>query len=172
MCVCCTFLICSTKLISKILYAKDFYAAWEYVPFLLVSSVFSASSMYIGPMLSAIKNSKAMALSAIYGSIVNIVLNILLIYILGPQGAAISTAISSYAIYASRKKAVGNLIISEKYISTMVSWIILMIQAALFIYNGQMIFQLLCIMLIVALYWKIIVNLTKTIFKFILSLRK
>ena len=45
----CSILLLFTKVFARILYAKEFYVAWVYVPFLLVSSVFNASSGFIGP---------------------------------------------------------------------------------------------------------------------------
>ncbi|MFQ8954789.1 MAG: polysaccharide biosynthesis C-terminal domain-containing protein [Mediterraneibacter gnavus] len=45
-----------------------------------------------------------MAKSAIYGMIANIVFNILLVYVIGMQGATIATLASSCIIYISRKK--------------------------------------------------------------------
>ena len=39
MCAACAWLIILTKPLATILYAKDFFNAWLYVPFLLISSV-------------------------------------------------------------------------------------------------------------------------------------
>ena len=94
--------------IAHILFAKDFYQAWVFVPFLLVSSMLNAASGYIGPILAAKKDSKSMAIAAFGGAGVNVVLNIALVYLMGIQGATIATVIASYIIYIIRKRATGD----------------------------------------------------------------
>lgn len=130
MCIGCAGLIFLTRPISNILFAKDFYQAWKYVPFLLVATVLNAASGYIGPILSAKKDSKSMALSAVYGATVNIILNIVFVYLIGIQGATIATVIASLVIYIVRKRATKNTILSNKYKYIILSWILLFIEAA------------------------------------------
>ena len=131
MCAVCSWLILLTKPIASILYAKDFYASWQYVPFLLIASVINCASGLLGPILSAHKNSKAMMWSALIGAIANIILNIALVKIIGIQGATIATVICSYIIYAVRKKAVGNDIKIEKYSIVVITWLLLCLQATI-----------------------------------------
>ena len=45
---CCEGIMIFNILLSRILYAKDFFVAWKYVPLLLLSSLFSALSGYLG----------------------------------------------------------------------------------------------------------------------------
>lgn len=129
MCICCSFLIILSKPLANILYAKDFYLAWKYVPFLLIASVINAASGFLGPILSAEKNSKDMAKSAIYGMIANVIFNALLVYIMGMQGATIATLFSSIVIYRERRKAVGSQMDIPNSIKVYLCWGILMIQA-------------------------------------------
>lgn len=129
MCVLCSGLVMFTRPIASILYAKDFHAAWQYVPFLLVSGVFNAASGLIGPILNANKNSKSLGWSSLIGASVNIMLNFLLIKLIGVQGAAVATAISSYIIYLLRKIAASNRIIIENYWKVYLSWALLVVQA-------------------------------------------
>lgn len=86
MCIGCAAIIVLSKPLARLLYAKEFYAAWQYAPFLVVSTVFNTASGLIGPMLSAVKDSKSMARSAIYGAGANVFLNIVLVYFMGAQG--------------------------------------------------------------------------------------
>ena len=130
MCVGCAGLIWLTRPIAHILFAKDFYQAWVFVPFLLVSSMLNAASGYIGPILAAKKDSKSMAIAAFGGAGVNVVLNIALVYLMGIQGATIATVIASYIIYIIRKRATGDAVVSAKYKWIMTSWVVLCIQAA------------------------------------------
>ena len=126
----CSFLIFSDKFFAKILYANDFYKAWEYVPFLLISIVFGATSGYIGGIFSALKKAKILAQSTTVGAVVNIILNVILVYILGPIGAAVSTAISYIIVWEIR------LYYMNKYLHTelnlkrdIISYVILFFQA-------------------------------------------
>lgn len=89
--VCLAIALIQTRPIAHILFAKDFYQAWVFVPFLLVSSMLNAASGYIGPILAAKKDSKSMAIAAFGGAGVNVVLNIALVYLMGIQGATIAT---------------------------------------------------------------------------------
>ena len=150
MCVACSLLIILTKPLAYLLYSNDFYQAWQYVPFLLVASVLNCASGLLGPILSAQKNTKAMMWSAIIGAGVNIILNIVLVYIIGIQGATIATVICSYIIYAVRKKAVGNDIKIEKYSIVVITWLLLCLQATVeinFVWYWELIIMVAMIML-------------------------
>lgn len=157
-CITCSGLILLTKNLSEILFSNDFFAAWKYVPFLLVSVVFGASSGFVGPILSAEKKSKIMAISTFIGAFSNIVLNILLIPYYGAQGAAIATALSSLFIYILREYAVKGVMINKKYALIISSWIILIVQAVLLINNCSIIFQILCLIVVLFLYKKPIIH--------------
>ena len=128
-------LIVFTKIIGSVMYSKEFIAACEYVPFLLIACVLNAASGFMGPILSAKKDSKAMALSAIYGATANIVLNIIFVYLIGIQGATIATVISSYIIYFIRKKHIGKEIEIEKYKTILITWALLCVQAVVELYT-------------------------------------
>lgn len=134
-CAVCAWLIFLSKPLAGFLYAKDFYQAWQYVPFLLISSVINWASGFLGPILSAKKDSRSMAMSAVYGTVVNIVLNIVLVHIMGIQGATIATAISSYMIYAARRRAVMHDILMEDAWLVPVIWGLLCVQALVEIYT-------------------------------------
>ena len=135
MCAACSWLIILTKVLAHLLFAKDFFAAWVYVPFLLISSVFNCSSGLLGPILAAKKASKSMAMSAVYGAGANLIMNTLFVYLIGVQGAVIATAISSLIIYAVRKKAVGDEIQIDEYPVVLITWALLCVQAVLEIYT-------------------------------------
>lgn len=136
MCAVCSWLIVLTRPLAHLLYAKNFYDAWVFVPFLLISSVLNCASGFLGPILSAKKDSKSMAMSAVYGVGVNLVLNIAFVYFAGAQGVTIATAIASFIIYQVRKNAVGSDIKIEKYNIVIITWVLLCLQAALEIYTS------------------------------------
>lgn len=106
----CSALITADQLCAKILFAKDFYTAWKYAPFLMISVVFGALSGLIGGIFSAAKDSKVFAKTTIAGACVNTVLNIALVYFMGPVGAAIATLISYFIVWIARVKSVKKIV--------------------------------------------------------------
>lgn len=135
MCMACSWLILLTKPIAAILFVKDFYIAWQYVPFLLISCVLNCASGLLGPILAAKKDSQAMMWSAIIGAGANIILNVILVYIWGIQGATIATVLCSYVIYWIRKRAVGEDVVIDNYIIILVTWVLLCVQAMIKIFS-------------------------------------
>ncbi len=98
----CSILTLINKPLSRIMYAKDFYGAWRYTPFLCVGFVFLGLANYIGGIFNALKKPRIIATTTILGATVNIVLNLLLIPIVGALGAALATCISYLVIWFIR----------------------------------------------------------------------
>ena len=147
--VACSCLIILTRPMAYVFFAKDFYVAWLYVPFLLVSSVLNCASGLLGPILAAQKNSKAMMWSAVIGAGSNVVLNIVLVYFTGIQGACIATMICSYLIYHVRWVAVGESIRIKDYHLVVFTWLALVAQTCVEVYTTQTFFELLILGLII-----------------------
>ena len=98
----CSGIIFLDKVLAKLLYAKEFYLAWRYVPWLTIAIIFGALSGYIGGFFSAVKDSKIFATSTVLGAVTNIVLNLIFTPLLGAMGAAIATAISYIEVWIFR----------------------------------------------------------------------
>ena len=155
----CSILIILDRFIAKILYANEFFLAWKYVPFLLISIVFGAVSGYVGGIFSAVKKSSLYAQSTIVGAAVNIILNFILVQYMGALGAAVSTGISYMVVWAMR------VIVLRKYINMKINYVrdcisygILWIQAILLlIYPDETIFlyviQILLLVIIICLHY-------------------
>lgn len=111
----CSGLILITKPLSRCLFANEFFSAWQYVPVLLIYIVFNTLSGVLGGVFSATKDSSLLAWTGIIGSLINIVLNVILVYKIGTMGAAIATVLSSIAIWYMRFKA------SKKYMELKVN---------------------------------------------------
>ncbi len=125
-------MIVTNKMIARLLYANDFYAAWQYVPFLLIAFMFGALSGYIGGIFAAVKRSKIYAKSTVAGAIVNIVLNIVLVLWLGAMGAAIATTISYIVVWVIRLYHMRKFIAMEIDFRCHISvYLIMLIQALL-----------------------------------------
>lgn len=98
----CSAIIVVDKLLARFLYAKDFYVAWRYVPWLTIAIVFGALSGYIGGFFSAVKNSKIFAQSTVVGAISNIILNFIMTPFMGALGATIATAVCYFVVWVIR----------------------------------------------------------------------
>ena len=132
MCIVCSVLIVFTKIIAKILYANDFYSAWRYVPFLLISVVFGSLSGYLGGIFAAVKDSKSFAGSTVCGAVLNIILNFLLIHFLGALGAAVATAVSYVVVWAIRLyRAMGIIKLRTNLLKDIFSYLAITTQAIL-----------------------------------------
>lgn len=91
-----------TKLLFKLIIAPEFYSAWRYVPFLLLSVVFCSFSSFLGTNYVAMEETKGAFKTTLIGGIVNIVLNFITIPIIGINGAALSTMISFFIVWILR----------------------------------------------------------------------
>lgn len=102
MVILCSGIIMFDKVLAKFLYAKDFYLAWKYVPWLTIAIVFGALSGYLGGFFAAVKDSKMFSRTSIIGAATNLVLNILFTMMIGAMGAAIATMICYAEVWAIR----------------------------------------------------------------------
>ncbi len=95
----------------KLLTTEEFYGAWEYIPLLAVSMVFTAFNSFVGTVYVVTKRSNISFITAFMGAAINILLNLVLIPSpLGVQGAAIATVISYVVVFIIRA------VNSQKYI--------------------------------------------------------
>lgn len=162
----CSLMIVFTKILAHLLYAKDFFEAWKYVPFLMVAIVFGSVSGYIGGIFSAAKQSKIFARSTVIGAIINLVLNIVLVYFIDSLGAAIATAIAFWIVWVIRVKHLKKYMRIKLYLlRDYFSYFILIIQSVLLIAFNDNIFLYImeCILtlFIMLLYYKELTGLIK-----------
>lgn len=100
MAVGCSFFILTVRIAAKILFAKEFFQAWNLVPPLLISVIFGAMTGFLGSICLAYKDGKSMGQATGIGALVNIGLNAVLIRSSGAFGAAVATMISYFTMYA------------------------------------------------------------------------
>ena len=124
-------LIILTKPLAKLAFQKEFYSAWVFVPFLMLSMVFTANAGFFSPIITSSYNTKDIALSTVYGAASNIVLNIVLLIVIGPQGVAIATAISGFIIMTYRYHVMKGLIGIDVFFKISFLWLLLMLQCLL-----------------------------------------
>lgn len=81
---------------------SNYNSAKEFVPLLLMAGIYSNLSMFIGTNYLVSKNTNRLWMTAVIGAILNLILNLLLIPLMGINGASLATLISYGAVYVSR----------------------------------------------------------------------
>lgn len=139
MVIVCSILILFNKTIAYILFANDFYLAWQYAPFLILAVVFNSLATLLGGIFSAAKETKKCAKTTMIGSVANIALGLILVYQIGIMGAAISTMISQMIVWLTRLKETKKIIQFDINIKLhIISYIILLIQVVIILFIENM----------------------------------
>lgn len=92
--------------LAHLLFSGDFFQAWTLVPLLLTGTTVSILNQFLGSIFTASKETKVIFTTTAMGSLVNIILNILLVIIIGGIGAVIATLVSYLMVYAARAKMI------------------------------------------------------------------
>lgn len=104
------------KPIMKVLVADNFYTAWQFVPFLMIAMIFSNLSGFIGSTYIAAKQTSKLFSTTMYGMIINIIFNIILIPLIGLNGAGLGGALGFLVVMAIRLKQ------TKSFVSINVKW--------------------------------------------------
>lgn len=113
--------------------------------FLLIGALFSALGGILSPAYLAVKKTAKLMVSTIFGAVVNILVNILLLEKYGLQIASISTMLSFFVLWLTR------FIMIKSYVSIKANWMVfcasvalLLVEAYLLIYGMGISYQLIC----------------------------
>ena len=152
-------LIIITCPLARLLYAKEFYAAWRYVPCLVISIVLSSAGGLTGYFLSIYKKTKSTMIISIVAALTNIILNYLLIKVTGDAlGAAIATAFTffvTWALYTYQGiKCSG---IRVKWKKAILMYLVLVIQSSVIITTQNIICASIGTFMIILLNWENII---------------
>jgi len=98
----CSALIPFTQIATRLLLDDSYFDAWSFMPVLLIATVFSSLVTFIGTIYTVKKKTAMSFITAAFGAILNIILNLALILQMGAQGAGIATAISYFAVFVFR----------------------------------------------------------------------
>lgn len=130
MVIVCSLIIALDIPLARILYARSFFEAWRYVPFLTISIVFGALAGYVGGILAAVKDSKEFARSTVIGAVFNVAINLITVPFVGAIGSAAATAACYWLTWFLRMR------VMKKYVSLKLtpirdnmSYLILLIQS-------------------------------------------
>ncbi len=140
-------LIGSMPLIFNIFINNTYKEAYVYIPILVIAMYFNNMAGYFGGIFSAYKNTKIMGTTTVIGSIINIIVDLLLIKFIGVYAAAISTLISCVFIYYYRKSKVKKYIILDK-VNIKIGLLILILTLLLYYINKNIIIKILNILVI------------------------
>ncbi len=95
-------LIVTAKLSTILLAPASYYTGWQYVPLLSLATAFCCLSNFLTSVYMVDKRSVATFVTILIGAVLNVSGNILLIPVMGPMGAAISTAVSYFVMFIVR----------------------------------------------------------------------
>lgn len=95
-------LILFNKFLAGIMFSKEFYVAWMYVPILVIAFLLHGLGEFFGSVYTSARQTSVLFYSSLSGAIGNILLNALLIPFVGALGAAIATALSYLIILTFR----------------------------------------------------------------------
>lgn len=153
------------KPFMQIYVGVSFVESWQYVPLLLLGSIFQSYSAFFGAIYTSAKKNMSIMLTTLLAAATNIVLNAIMIPRIGIQGAVIATAIAYFVVFIFR------MIDSQKYVQfklqigqVMLSMAVLSLQCVLMIILPgfiRYISSVLCFLLLAAMNKKTIVELIK-----------
>ncbi len=98
----CSALIALIKPISTFLLSAEFFIAWKYIPFLLISVVFGSLSGFLGSLYSASTETNMLFVTTLAGGIFSVGFNFLLVPSLGPLGASCASIIAYLVVWMMR----------------------------------------------------------------------
>lgn len=90
------------KFFIQIFASQDFYDACIYVPILTLAAVLSSASSLCGVLFSVVRKSKYTFYSSVWGGIMALVFNFILIPMFGVMGAALAVLLSFFVMMLSR----------------------------------------------------------------------
>ena len=128
--IACSIIMIFSIPIAKVLYQKEFFIAWTYTPFLLVGTFFCGISLFQGCIFTAVKQTVIVSKTTILGAVINTFFNIILIFCIGAQGAAISTMLGYFSTFLGRHIYLRRFVdMKMNWTEHFVSIIILIVQA-------------------------------------------
>lgn len=150
-------LIPFSKLLTRILVSDSYYDSWRYIPFLIIATAFCNLVNFTGSVYMVEKRSVASLVTAIIGAVVNCVLNVILIPLIGIQGAAIATFISYFVVFVIRVIHTRQFIhIRFNTLRFSVNFLLILAQVLIMIFEvpGWIFYQIGFVVLFTLLNWK------------------
>ena len=168
-------LICATSFclvilqpLYKIFVNSSYYSAWQCAPFLFISMLFSCYSSFIGTNYTTMKKTKGVFITTLIGGIVNVVLGVVLTRIIGIVGTATATMLSFFLVWIVRAVDTYKFAqIKYEWKSFILPMIVLIVQAILLTIGiKSILLQTVLFFIIMSLYFKDILYLSRRLFEF------
>lgn len=159
-----SFVGCSTImffniLIAGLLYSRDFFQAWKYVPVLVVGTVFNGLGHFHGSIFSARKLTKEISITTMLGAVLNTFLNFMLIPQMGALGAACATMIGYFTVWVVRTVRLRSIInMKVKWTKQIICIIVLIIQCIIATSFKNPLYQIPCIAILFSLSWNVVLR--------------
>lgn len=153
MAVACSAIILLDVPLAMLLYSNDFFAAWQYVPLLLVGSYLNGLALFEGCLFTAARNTKAVSWTTIVGACASIGSCIVLCLIVGPLGAAVATVVGYVVTWAARTWTMARYVVRLRisWRSEVATLVVLLAQAFLAVRWGTQPIQVMLLCLVVFL---------------------
>lgn len=84
--------------------STGFKDSWKLVPFLLLAAIYKSFSGYLGTTYTAVMETKGVFTTTVYGAIVSVVANFVLLPLFGVYGAGIGTFLAFFFTWLLRLK--------------------------------------------------------------------
>lgn len=94
--------ITASVLLAMLMLQGEFFAAWRYIPGLLVGAMLSCYSIYFGTLYNAAMNNTMLFLSTAAGAAVNVALTLVCVPVFGVWGAVFTPAVAYAVVLAIR----------------------------------------------------------------------
>lgn len=95
-------LVLFCQLLTRMLVAPSYYESWNYVPVLIIATTYSCIVNFLASIYMAEKKSFMSLLTAMTGTVTNVVFNLILIPKMGATGAAVSTVMAFVVVFITR----------------------------------------------------------------------
>lgn len=167
----CMILVLSSQFLAGLLFKSDYYQAWILIPPLVVATLFEAYAGFLASIYAAARKTKFLSISTCVGSVINIILNYILIRFLGILGAPIATMVSFLIVWIMRLKVLKSFMPIEIDLSKILLSVFIVIASGLyFSFRGtyKYIVELISIIVVVVINFRE----TKNLFNFIVHLFK
>ena len=158
-------LLCIMPLV-KILLDNKYFIAYRYIPFLVLAAVFTCFTSFLGSIYAATKKSKNSFYTLLFGALLNIVLNLILIPIVGINGASIATFASYSLVFMLRIIDIKRFIhIKVNFLSMILNMMLLGTMTAAILLMGEFMIVplLLCFATIVIINFSVILKSVKAV---------
>lgn len=140
-----------SELIATILFAKEYFECWLFVPTLVVSAVFSSMAGFLTQIYTSAKKTVILFASTLVGVVVNAVLNYVFILLFGTIGAAYATVLSFIVLWLMRNIGLRKIVkLKMNYFKLTLSSLILIAQALIINYMPQ--YHIVCSVVCVLLF--------------------